>query len=198
MNYLKYHENANLKHFYDNIFEKGDILIINHPTWIFKYLENLIANILTTSLTILWNKELVVSEHFPIFFVNTNYEIKTSGWRFKNTKSAYDKHNITFNEQLPLLHWRHIEFNGTMKKICETPMRTLTHIYDANLSEQEYILKDKDIKSSWISKVLKKSSKKKQRLYIKFLKTNTLKDEFEYKTNKNLSEKLLVKIFTRI
>ena len=88
MNYLKYHENANLKHFYDNIFEKGDILIINHPTWIFKYLENLIANILTTSLTILWNKELVVSEHFPIFFVNTNYEIKTSGWRFKNTKKC--------------------------------------------------------------------------------------------------------------
>ena len=85
-----------------------------------------------------------------------------------------------------------------MNKICETPMRTLTHIYDANLSEQEYILKDKDIKSSWISKVLKKSSKKKQRLYIKFLKTNTLKDEFEYKTNKSLSEKLLLKIFTRI
>lgn len=198
MSYLKYHENANLKHFYDNIFEKGDILIINHPTWIYKYLENVIDNILTTSLTILWNKELVVSEHFPIFFVNTNYEIKTSEWRFKNTKSVYDKHNITFNEHLSLLHWRHIEFNGTMKKIYKTPMRTQTHIYDANFSEQEYIFKDKGIKSSWISKVLKKSSKKKQRLSIKFLKTNTLKDEFEYKTNKSLFEKLLVKISTRI
>ena len=77
-------------------------------------------------------------------------------------------------------------------------MRTQTHIYDANFSEQEYIFKDKDIKSSWISKVLKKSSKKKQRLYIKFLKTNTLKDEFEYKSIKSLFEKLLVKIFTRM
>ena len=69
-------------------------------------------------------------------------------------------------------------------------LRTLTDIYDANFPIWEYILKDKDIKSSWISKGLKKSSKKKQRLYIKFLKTKTPEDEFNYKTYKSLFEKL--------
>ena len=69
-------------------------------------------------------------------------------------------------------------------------LRTLTDIYDANFPIWEYILKDKDIKSSWISKDLKKSSKKKQRLYIKFLKTKTPEDEFNYKTYKSLFEKL--------
>ena len=47
-----------------------------------------------------------------------------------------------------------------------------------------------NIKSPWISKGLKKSSKKKQKLYIKFLKTKTLEDEFKYKTYKSLFEKL--------
>ena len=32
MNYLKYHENTKAKHFYDSIFEKGAISIINRPT----------------------------------------------------------------------------------------------------------------------------------------------------------------------
>ena len=62
--------------------------------------------------------------------------------------------------------------------------------YDANFPIREYILKDKDIKSSWISKGLKKSSKTKQRLYIKFLKIKTLEDESKYKNYKSLFEKL--------
>ena len=32
MNCLKYHENAKIKHFYDDIFEKGTIPIINCRT----------------------------------------------------------------------------------------------------------------------------------------------------------------------
>ena len=69
-------------------------------------------------------------------------------------------------------------------------LRTFTDIYDANFPIREYILKDKDIKSPWISKSLKKSSKKKQRLYIKSLKSKTPEDEFHYKTYKSLFEKL--------
>ena len=63
-------------------------------------------------------------------------------------------------------------------------------MYDANFPIREYILKDKDIKSFWISKGLKKSSKTKQRLHIKFIKTKTLEDESKYKNYKNLFEKL--------
>ena len=51
----------------------------------------------------------------------------------------------------------------------------------------------KDIKSHWINKGLKKSSKTKQRLYIKFLKTKKLEDEFKDKNYKSLLEKLIKK-----
>ena len=77
-----------------------------------------------------------------------------------------------------------------MNEIYDTFLETLTDIYDANFPIWEYILKDKDIKSPWITKGLKKSSKKKQKLYIKFLKTKTLEDEFKYKTYTSLFEKL--------
>ena len=77
-----------------------------------------------------------------------------------------------------------------MNEIYDTFLRTLTDIYDANFLIRDYILKDKDTKSPWISKNLKKSSKKKQKLYIKFLKTETLEDEFKYKTYKRLFEKV--------
>ena len=54
-----------------------------------------------------------------------------------------------------LLHWRYIDFNETVNKIYDTFLKTLTDIYDANFPIREYILKDKDIKSPWISKGLK-------------------------------------------
>ena len=72
MNCLKYHENLKTKYFYDNIFEKGAIRIINRPTWISEHSANLIDNILTTDI---FNNSLKkgiiksdVSRHFAIFF----------------------------------------------------------------------------------------------------------------------------------
>ena len=77
-----------------------------------------------------------------------------------------------------------------MNEIYDTFLKTLADIYNANYSIHEYILKNKDIKSPWISKGLKKYSKTKQRLYIKFLETKTLEDESKYKNYKCLFEKL--------
>ena len=77
-----------------------------------------------------------------------------------------------------------------MNEIYDTFLKTLTDIYDANFPIREYILIDKDIKSPWISKGLKKSSKTKQRLYIKFFKTKILEDESKYKNYKSVFEKL--------
>ena len=72
MNCLKYQENTKTKYFYDNIFEKGAIPIINSPTQISEHSASLIDNILMTDI---FNNSLKkgkiksdVSDHFPIFF----------------------------------------------------------------------------------------------------------------------------------
>ena len=177
MNCLKCHENAKIKYIYDNIFEKGTIPIINRPTQMSKHLASLIDNILTTDI---FNNSLKngiiksdVSDHFPIFFTIRLTEEKLQEDVIKIRKRVFSKGNITyFKEQLSLHHWRHIDFNETVNEIYDTFLKTLTDIYYVNFPICEFILRDKDIKSPWISKSLKKSSKTKQRLYIKFLKTN--------------------------
>ena len=50
MNCLKYRENAKTKHFYDIIYEKDAIPIINRPIRISEHSESLIDNILTTDI----------------------------------------------------------------------------------------------------------------------------------------------------
>ena len=81
-----------------------------------------------------------------------------------------------------------------MNEIYDTFLKKLIDIYDVNFPIREYILKDKNIKSPWISKGLKRSLKTKQRLYIKFLKTKTVEDESKYKDYKSLFEKLRKKV----
>ena len=91
-----------------------------------------------------------------MFLINTINEEKLQEGVIKVKKSVFSKCNITsFKEQLSLLHWRHIDFNGTVNEIYDTFLKILTDIYDANFPIREYILKDKDIKSHWIRKGLK-------------------------------------------
>ena len=130
-----------------------------------------------------------VSDYFPIFFSIRLTKEKLQEGVIQIKERVFSKRNITsFREQLSLLHWRHIDFNGTANEIYDTFLKTLTDIYDANFPIREYILKVKDIRSPWISKGLKKSSKTKQRFYIKFLKTKALEGESKYKNYKVYSK----------
>ena len=103
--------------------------------------------------------------------------------------------NITsFKNHLPLFHRRNTDINGNVNGIYETFLRKLTDMHDANFAIGKYILNNKVIKSSWIRKGLKKSSKKKLWLYIIFFRTKFPNDEFKYKTYISLFEKISKKL----
>ena len=63
-------------------------------------------------------------------------------------------------------------------------------LYDQAFRERNIEIKKKNLLSPWISKGLRKSSKRKQRLYEKFLKQRSDKNYETYKIYKNLFEKL--------
>ena len=99
--------------------------------------------------------KLIIFDHFPIFFL---MQLTEKNKMFKIFKKVFNQRNRTsFKKQLSLLHWRCVDFNGNANEIYEKFLRTLTDIYYANFSTQEYILKSKDIKTPWIRKDLKKS-----------------------------------------
>lgn len=101
------------------------------------------------------------------------------------------KKNIkSFKEQLELLHWEHIDLSSDCNTIYNTFVNTIYDVYDVNFPIKEFTLTQKGLNSPWITKGLKKSSKTKQKLYIKFLKTKKPENETNYKNYKNLYEKL--------
>ena len=63
-------------------------------------------------------------------------------------------------------------------------------MYDMNFPLTEIEIKPKNLKTPWLSKGLKKSSKTKQRLDITFLKIKSAEFEEKYKIYKNIFEKL--------
>ena len=63
-------------------------------------------------------------------------------------------------------------------------------IYDIYFPKVFVRLKTKHIQSLWITKGIAKSSKRKQKLYKKFLKHRTRETEFAYKLYKNIFESL--------
>ena len=76
----------------------------------------------------------------------------------------------------------------TLKKL-KTPIKAYKYflnifidIYDKSSPKSEVKVKFKSDQSPWITKGIAKSSEKKQRLYEKFLKNRTPKNEETYKT----------------
>ena len=59
-------------------------------------------------------------------------------------------------------------------------------MYEKHFALKKKKLKNKDIKSPWITAGIKKSAKRKQRLYTKFLKNRNQQNETEYKNYKKL------------
>ena len=69
-------------------------------------------------------------------------------------------------------------------------VKIYSSIYDKNFPVLETGVKLKDLRTPRMSKAMRKSSKQKQKLYIKFLKSKNPEDELIYKNYKNLFEKL--------
>ena len=70
-------------------------------------------------------------------------------------------------------------------------IETIIKIYDQAFPLQKIKIKGKSLVSPWIIKGIRKSSRKKQRLYEKFLKQKTTKTLEIYKNYKNLFTKIL-------
>ena len=78
----------------------------------------------------------------------------------------------------------------SVNSFYETFLNIFSEIYCTNFPLTEIETKPKNLKRPCFSNGLKKSSKSKQRLYIKFLKSKSTESEEKCKNYKNLFEKL--------
>ena len=159
---LQYHVKHKIKEFYNDLFKNGAFPLITKPTRITESTTSIIDNIITNDI---FNQSLKkgiiksdITDHFPIFFsINTDIKVIIN----KNnsfSKRIYSKTNLaTFNDQLSMLHWQHINHSQGANVAYSNFYKTFYDIYDANFPKIEINQKIKKITSpldnQWIEKI---------------------------------------------
>ena len=176
------------------MFRYNMIPLTNKPTRVTKHSANAIDHIITNSVighndfkSAIIKTEL--SDHFPIVFAIKTNETTQRPVVKSTYKRSYRKKNIDkFKNTLHNRDWDDIQKTEDPNKAYKYFLDIFTGIYDNSFQKREVKVKFKSDQSPWITKGIAKSSKKKQRLYEKFLKNRSPKNEKTYKTYKNLFE----------
>ena len=166
--------------------------LINRPTRVTTTTATLIDNILTNSF---FESSLVkgiiktaLSDHFPIFAAfNTSKNIKKISKNIEITKRNFSERNKeNFKNDLKRTDWGVLDSHVNTNVVFEKFSDTFSTLYEKNFPLKKHKIKTKDLNTPWMTKGMKKSSKQKQRLYIKYLKCKTETSETRYKNYKNL------------
>ena len=128
-----------------------------------------------------------ISDHFPIFAIlenscnrNKNYE------KTKITKRDFSNENIQ-NFQFLLKKYK-MRPTFAFKCAYNIFFKIFSDLYDVAFPKKEIEIKSKYLYTPWITKGIRKSSKRKQHLYEKYLKIRSKEKEKTYKTYKNSRE----------
>ena len=133
-----------------------------------------------------------VSDHFPVF-VSLSYHSKIHKENQKiiiHKKVMHGTNLMAFMTDLSNVNWNSINHSPETNLKYETFLKIFSGLYENYFSLKDFQIKVKDLQAPWISKGLKKLSKQKQKMYIKFLKHKSIQNEQICKNCKHLFEKL--------
>ena len=80
---------------------------------------------------------------------------------------------IAFKTDLRNVNWNSVNHSAETRKY-ETFFKTFSGLYEKHFPLKDFQIEAKELQTPWISKGLKKLSKQKQKLYIKFLKDKSI------------------------
>ena len=126
-----------------------------------------------------------VSDHFAIFF---SFQISSKANKTEYisiTKRDLSKNNIDkFRQTLKLTNWDEVLLSKEANLAFNIFHNQFTTVFDNICPVKEVKVKSKNVLNPWFDKSLLRSSRKKQKLYNKFLKNRTLINETKYKKYK--------------
>ena len=195
INSLDYSANAKVKNFIDLMFSNGLLSVINRPTRITKRSTSCIDHIYINSFinTNLFSGiiETDISDHFPVFLIDndtntTNFPDTITKW----IRVVNDKTKNKFKLKLSEMDWSLVTNTSNADAAYEVFLKQFLKIYDYCFPLKNIEVKRKSILSPWITRGIIKSSKRKQKLYLKFLRSKTYKNEKRYKNYKNTFERI--------
>ena len=78
-----------------------------------------------------------------------------------------DKNKETFKQDLWKTNWEELNILNCTKTLCKHFIKIYSNVYGKTFSLLETVEKLKDLRTPGMSKAMRKSSKQKQKLYIK-------------------------------
>jgi hypothetical protein len=193
LNVLDYKKNKKVQTFINLLTQNFCIPLINRPTRVTRQNATAIDHIITNKFTDVKITTGIlkanISDHFPVFLLSES-EIFTQ----QNKKTVITKRNITdestfkFKTLLSETDWDLVYQSTDASTAYDVFIKTFSDLYETVFPKYVVEMKRKTIQNPWMTKGLLKSSKRKQRLYEKFLKKRTFKNEEKYKKFKNLYE----------
>ena len=196
VNVLDYEYNGKVKSFFDLMYQRNLIPTINKPTRVGKNSATAIDHIITDYVLTCDFKTAILkadlTDHFPIVIALKNYGPSQQHSNTKHKyKRSYNEENIkAFNQRLFSVTWDEVRNCDDPNEAYKQFFNIFNSTYDIYFPKVFVRLKTKHIQSPWITKGIVKSSKRKQKLYEKFLKHRTRATELAYKSYKNLFESL--------
>ena len=169
--------------------------VINKPTRVTKNTATAIDHIITNSLLhraintgIL---KLDISDHFPISLIAKTEKKMTPEEKVQIKKLLINnKTKKKFKNALQEMTWDDVISSKQTDPAYEVFLNKFISLYDKMFEKFMVMVKSKTLKNLWITKGILKSSKTKQRLYDKFLKSKTYEHEISYKNYRKLFESI--------
>ena len=122
-----------------------------------------------------------ISDHFPIFFCYKFIAEKQDAKKEFIYKRRFSDQSIgTFNIRLREVNWSKVRQCRNANEAYINFFNIIKLLYDECVPVAKIRLKQKKHFTPWITRGIKKSSKRKQKLYEKFLKHKTISNKEKY------------------
>lgn len=195
INCLNYSVDQSVQSFYDLFFQLGLISTVNKPTRVTQNSQSALDNFFVSTSTNAINTGIIktdISDHFPIFILHELNSPHDSSLGNSVTRRDFSEPNVrNFAHDLSTSNWTSVYRTTCANTAYNYFITTVKQLYEKNFPLQRVKVKSKG--NPWMTNALRKSSKRKQKLYIKFLKNRTAENELSYKSYKNLFVKLVKK-----
>ena len=192
LNLLHCETSKHVKNFVNTLLQYNLVPTINKPTRITTNTITLIDNIITNDITNNFTGVIKcdVSDHFPNFLIcqkdlETFKNEMTISKRFINKKSIKK-----FCDSLITMNWELVTETNHAEHSYHVFKEIFTRCYDKTFPKKEVTIKPKTLHFPWMTEGLIRSSKRKQKLYDKYLGKRTYENEKAYKTYKRIFERI--------
>ena len=132
-----------------------------------------------------------ISDHFPIFTISVKHRLDSSDKEVAIRKRIINADTIQeFRDILSEVDWGNLYSISNPNDAYEYFLKVLSGICDLAFPLKTFSVKRKTLQNPWKTKGLLKSSKRKQKLYEKYVKKRIPRNENIYKAYKSLFESL--------